>query len=277
MKRATILPVLLAVVLAACGADDSERSAAPSDALNRAEEPPAIEQEQAIVTMEPAAAPPPTMGRASGGETSRPAADAPVQIATTDTVSAVPADPGVPPAPGQPSVSLNPMLIRSGTAQVQVDSLQQGIGQVRALAQRVGGIVGNTTISTGSEESRQATIELRIPSANFDRALTGLAPIGRVESVNVTAEDVGEEYTDVSARVANARRLESRLLDFYTPAVSLSRLREHRPVFDVPPELLLRALDPPKVVVRNVPLVDVLRSAYRNLASEPAEDGRREA
>ena len=34
-----------------------------------------------------------------------------------------------------------------------------------------------------------------------------------MQSVNVSAEDVGEEYTDVSARVANARRLEARLLD----------------------------------------------------------------
>jgi hypothetical protein len=34
-----------------------------------------------------------------------------------------------------------------------------------------------------------------------------------VEQVNISAEDVGEEYTDVTARVANARRLESRLLD----------------------------------------------------------------
>ncbi|HEX2080285.1 MAG TPA: DUF4349 domain-containing protein, partial [Longimicrobium sp.] len=130
------------------------------------------------------------------------------ELGAADT-AVVPPQPG----PGQPAVSLNPMLIRTGTAMVEVDSLEQGLAQVRALAQRLGGIVGNTSITSGSEETRQATVELRIPSASFDRAVSGLAPIGRVEQVNVSAEDVGEEYTDVSARVANARRLEARLLD----------------------------------------------------------------
>jgi hypothetical protein len=41
----------------------------------------------------------------------------------------------------------------------------------------------------------------------------GLAPLGRVEYVNVQAQDVGEEFTDITARVANAHRLEQRLID----------------------------------------------------------------
>jgi hypothetical protein len=41
----------------------------------------------------------------------------------------------------------------------------------------------------------------------------GLAPFGRVERVDVQAQDVGEEFVDVTARVANARRLEARLVE----------------------------------------------------------------
>jgi uncharacterized Zn finger protein len=59
--------------------------------------------------------------------------------------------------------------------------------------------------------------------------------------------------------------LDARLADFYTPAISLGRLRERPPRGGTPPELLLRALDPPPVKVRHIPLVDVLRSAYRDL------------
>lgn len=127
------------------------------------------------------------------------------------TTTATRADASLPVAPG--SVSLDPLIIRTGTANVQVDSLDRGIAQVRALAARVGGIIGNTSISGGTDQERHASIELRVPSQNFDAALTGLEPIGRVQNVNVTAQDVGEEYADVTARVANARRLESRLLD----------------------------------------------------------------
>ncbi|MEU7904231.1 SWIM zinc finger family protein [Actinoplanes sp. NPDC049118] len=64
--------------------------------------------------------------------------------------------------------------------------------------------------------------------------------------------------------------LDSRLGDFYTPAISLSRLRERPGRVTVPPELLLRVLDSPQVRVRHIPLVDVLRPAYRDLADPPS-------
>ncbi len=60
--------------------------------------------------------------------------------------------------------------------------------------------------------------------------------------------------------------LAARLTDFYSPGISLSRLRERPARVATPPELLLRALDPPQIRVRHIPLVDLLRSAYRELA-----------
>jgi len=54
---------------------------------------------------------------------------------------------------------------------------------------------------------------VKIPAERFDEGLAALTPIGRLESVNVTAEDVGEEFVDVRARTENARRLEARLID----------------------------------------------------------------
>ena len=64
--------------------------------------------------------------------------------------------------------------------------------------------------------------------------------------------------------------LASRLTDFYTPAISLSRLRERPGRMAAPPELLLRVLDAPQIRVRHIPLVDILRPAYRDLAEPPS-------
>jgi hypothetical protein len=205
MRRASIFVILLSVILSACGGESgasystADKSGSSGGGMARRN------SEEAIVTMESAEMPVSAPQMEPAAPPSPSGAQQP-----TFTVSD---SGGVPPGPGAPGVSLNPMLIRTGTATVQVDSLEQGIAQVRGLAQRVGGIVGNTTINSGAETVRSAVVELRIPSASFDRAVTGLAPIGRVEQVNVTAEDVGEEFTDVTARVANARRLEARLLD----------------------------------------------------------------
>jgi uncharacterized Zn finger protein len=63
--------------------------------------------------------------------------------------------------------------------------------------------------------------------------------------------------------------LANRLTDFYSPAVSLGRLRERPARGGTPPELLLRALDPPPVKVRHIPLIDLLRPIYRDLATPP--------
>lgn len=105
------------------------------------------------------------------------------------------------------------MVIRTGNASVEVDSLEPAIDLVRQLAQRLGGYVANSSLQAGSENLRSATLEVKVPAPRFDQALTGLSPIGKVEFVNSSAEDVGEEFVDLEARVANARRLEQRLIE----------------------------------------------------------------
>ncbi|HEX9128114.1 MAG TPA: DUF4349 domain-containing protein, partial [Gemmatimonadaceae bacterium] len=52
----------------------------------------------------------------------------------------------------------------------------------------------------------------KIPAPRYDQAVGSLSTIGKVETVNSTAQDVGEEFVDVTARVSNARRLEERLI-----------------------------------------------------------------
>jgi hypothetical protein len=124
---------------------------------------------------------------------------------------------GAEPAPGVvlASEAQQPgsMLIRTGHATLEVDSVEVGIARVRRLAQETGALIANTTLRAGREQRRSASLELRVPSDRFDAVVNGLAPIGKVESVNVAAQDVGEEFVDLSARLANARRLEARLIE----------------------------------------------------------------
>ena len=105
------------------------------------------------------------------------------------------------------------MIIRTGQASVEVDSLEPAVAQVQALAIQLGGYVASTTMQTGRHQLRSATLELKIPSGRFDQAVSGLRPIGKLEFVNVNAQDVGEEYVDLTARTQNARRLETRLIE----------------------------------------------------------------
>jgi hypothetical protein len=129
------------------------------------------------------------------------------------------------------------MIIKNGQATIEVDSLELALARINQLALRLSGVVSNSTIQTGRKELRTATVVLRIPSAQFDAAMGGLSPIGKVESQNVGSEDVTEQFVDISARTKNAKRLEERLItlidtrtgklsDVLTIERELARVRE---------------------------------------------------
>ncbi len=117
------------------------------------------------------------------------------------------------PGTGVAALPIDAMLIRTGNASIEVRALNPAIDQVRALAGQLGGYVANTSIQAGDDRLRSASIEIRIPNDRFDAAVSGLNGLGKLETVQVSTEDVGEQYTDIAARVENAHRLEDRLID----------------------------------------------------------------
>lgn len=145
------------------------------------------------------------------------AASAPAALAANGSAPTPPL-PNVPPSAeqvansGSAAVVTPTMVIRNGTAAIEVDSLELAIAAVQKLAVSMGGYVGNTTQTTGTNMVRSAEIELKIPATKYDAAVGNLGPIGKLESQTSTAEDVGEEFFDVTARQANAHRLEERLI-----------------------------------------------------------------
>ena len=93
------------------------------------------------------------------------------------------------PAPLEPAERL---VVRTGQASIEVDSLETAMGELRTVVRRAGGFVADASIQSGRDQLRQATLELKVPADRFDDLTEGLQPIGRVEFVNVSAEDVSE-------------------------------------------------------------------------------------
>jgi hypothetical protein len=124
------------------------------------------------------------------------------------------------------------LVIRNGNVSIQVDSLEASIDAVRKMAASLGGYVGNVAMYTGENQVHSATLEVKVPAARFDEAMAGVRPLGKVESSSATAEDVGEEFVDISARIANSKRLEARLI-----ALLSARTRKLKDVLAVEREL----------------------------------------
>jgi Domain of unknown function (DUF4349) len=105
------------------------------------------------------------------------------------------------------------LIIRTGQASIEVDSLESSMAELRRIVQRSGGFVADASVQSGRNQLRTATLELKVPSSRFDELTQGLEPLGRLQFVNVGAEDVSEEFVDLTARVANGHRLEDRLVE----------------------------------------------------------------
>ena len=105
------------------------------------------------------------------------------------------------------------LIIRTGQASIEVDSLETSMAELRRIVQRTGGFVADASVQIGRNQLRSATLELKVPASRFDELTQGLDPLGKLQFVNVSAEDVSEEFVDLTARVANGRRLEDRLVE----------------------------------------------------------------
>ena len=147
---------------------------------------------------------------------------------------------------GAPIPAIDPtgaMLVRHGQASIEVKTVDEAVSRMRQTAAQFGGFVANTALRTGKDEQRSAMLQLRIPSAQFDGVVGALSQLGKVESVSVNAEDVAEEYVDLGARAANARRVEARLVemlatrtgklsDVLTVEQELARVRQEAERYD---------------------------------------------
>jgi hypothetical protein len=206
--KATAFLAIAACALTGCGGDSSSPANGRGIATDRVElSAKAMSQTGAM----------PASGVA-GGEFGVIGGSAPSAIAQRSSSLRVDATPEVSPPDNAlqnvnaATVAALTMVIRTGQAFIEVDKVDPAILKIRQLAAQVGGYIANSSISGGRDQIRQATLELKIPAPRYEQAVGSLSTIGKVETVNSTAQDVGEEFVDVTARVSNSRRLEERLI-----------------------------------------------------------------
>ena len=205
MKAKTFL-ILIATALSACDRGASPPSDASGIATDKMDASPT-----SVLSGSPARAPGVFQGKAEA--TTAQFSGGAVAGAVADDVS-----PESPPSGSDPLQNVNAataaptMVIRTGQALIEVNKVDSAIPKIRLLASQMGGYITNSSISGGRDQIRQATFELKLPAPKYDQTVGLLSSLGKVETVNTTAQDVGEEFVDVTARVTNSRRLEERLI-----------------------------------------------------------------
>jgi hypothetical protein len=104
-------------------------------------------------------------------------------------------------------------LIRTGNAGLEVKAVPEAVAQVKAWVQEAGGYVGDESEAEDGYGVKTAYLTCRVPSEQLDALVERLKELGDVERVQLSAQDITEQYFDLEIRLANQKRLETRLLE----------------------------------------------------------------
>jgi hypothetical protein len=103
-------------------------------------------------------------------------------------------------------------IIRTAYASIKTSEVSKAYDKALALAKKYDGIILNASISE-YDDSEEAQLLIKTPPENFMPFLDDLNTIGKVESKTISEEDITEDYYDIKARLANARKVQDRLFD----------------------------------------------------------------
>ena len=159
------------------------------------------------------------------------AADAPHELARK------PSAPGAKARP-QPGDLVARTVVRTGDVAMQAADVGRARFEVQRVADRYRGeITEESTESGGDGKPAYSRLVLRIPVADFDRAVEALGGIGTDPSVSTSAEDVTTQLIDLRTRVAAQRRSIARITVLFDRATSI------RDVMAIEAELSRRQAD----------------------------------
>ncbi|WP_321429437.1 DUF4349 domain-containing protein [uncultured Methanolobus sp.] len=115
---------------------------------------------------------------------------------------------------GASTASVDRKTITTVDMTIQVSDAAEGVDSISKMAVASGGYVSSSSIRDSyydSHEGKEGYITVRVPESEYSSFLENVGELGEVTRESVSAQDVTEEYIDVSARLDNLERQEARL------------------------------------------------------------------
>lgn len=113
-------------------------------------------------------------------------------------------------------------LIREGNVRFKTFDVSKARAFLDSMATSFGGYIFNENMYK-SEGMVEQSVAVRIPDERFEAFIAAISSYaGRLESKNVNAIDVTEEYVDVETRLKTKKELEARYLDLLKQAKTVA-------------------------------------------------------
>lgn len=109
--------------------------------------------------------------------------------------------------------SITRKVITTSSVSIEVKNTPEALDDISDIADEFDGYVSSSSVYTryGDDNGMYGYITIRVPSSELDKVLDTIGDLGKVTSESTTASDVTEEYIDVSARLSNLEKQETRL------------------------------------------------------------------
>lgn len=112
-----------------------------------------------------------------------------------------------------PRVGGGPLIIRTAALSIVARDHEAARGELDRVAKSVNGFIGDLTASGARGQAPSLRGTLRVPANRLDEAIAALKKLGDVQQESLGSDDVTQQWTDLEARLANARASEARLKD----------------------------------------------------------------
>ncbi len=129
------------------------------------------------------------------------------------------------------------LIIRSKTLRLEVEKTTDAMEEIRELTGTHSGTVTDLEVATDSDEplyrynengypegggtALRAWVTVRVPTDGYEDFVAAVAKLGVVKFQSEAANDVTQEYVDLSARLENLRAQEVRLREFFEAATDV--------------------------------------------------------
>lgn len=119
-------------------------------------------------------------------------------------------------------------IIKDGDIRFQAIDLKLTKVKIVSSLNSLGGYVADENeTNNGTDNQREFTLKVRIPSKNFDKFLEALSgDADRIDTKNIRIRDITTEYIDVTTQIKNKKILESRYQALMAKATKMADLLE---------------------------------------------------
>ncbi len=113
-------------------------------------------------------------------------------------------------------------LIRTALLSLEVDEAPKALERLRQLVKDNSGYVADLREWVDELGNVGAQVKVRVPASRFESMLAEVKTLGKALEVQVSSEDVTEEYVDIDAQLRNLKRTEERLLGHLSRSAKLA-------------------------------------------------------